>query len=143
MRRYLYRGVSDVQHRQGIALHPRNTKPFIAPALFDVAPFDVNTFGDSSLNAAIDHVHGTDDKRLSGISTTTSKSVAKEFARNGGRGGWIYTFSVARIKRLGIEQVAMWPILAPDDSTFRHKEVILYCNPPGPLDERIIVCVER
>ena len=66
-----------------------------------------------------------------------------EFARNGGRGGWIYSLSVARIKRLGIEQVAMWPILATTESTIRRKEVILYCDPPAPLDERIVLCIER
>lgn len=140
MRRYLYRGVNDDQHVRGIGLEPRNRELFSAPALADEAQFDVHTWDSSPTNAAIDHTRG---RKLSGVSATSSKRVAERFAANDGKGGWVYTFAVSRLRCHGIQQIDMAEILPATDSTYADREVILVAEPPGPIDHATLVCVER
>jgi hypothetical protein len=103
----LYRGVSDSQHRNGIALAPASLERFNAPALFDHARFDVHEWDESPTNAALDHVEGLE---RCGVSTSTSREIALRFAADRGRGGWIYVLSRSKVRELGVtEYDAVYP----------------------------------
>ena len=136
----LYRGVSDSQHRGGTALAPASLKPFSAAALFDRARFDVHHWDESPVNAALDHVDGL--KRC-GVSTSISREVARQFASDYGRGGWIYVLSRARLGGLGVTEYNMQLLLPRTDKEWADCEVILVCDPPGTIPLAAVADVEE
>ncbi|MGZ3372269.1 MAG: hypothetical protein ACXU9O_03270 [Gemmatimonadaceae bacterium] len=63
-----------------------------------------------------------------------SRVVARQ-----GHGGWLYVLSRSKLRELGVYQYDMHLLIAPSDKEWGEDEIILVCDPPGPIDSAAIV----
>ncbi len=102
---WLYRGVDQEMHAQGVGLRPRNSARVFRRDVRNDGTWKYDgsvIYGDPTSQAV--HAHQLDSEAFDGpgLSFSLDESVARHFATQGGLGpGVVYVVSVQQLKTLG------------------------------------------
>jgi hypothetical protein len=128
----------------GGELRPKKSGSFSRSPEWGRDQFGNCFWGDSPLNAVVEHQRHQAGYPTSGVSTTPLKSRARYYATRGGEiaEGVLYLIDVARCDALG---VVMYRVneLVPQPSIPEDEEVVLVASDFGPLPADVVVGIER
>ena len=136
----LYRGIHESKFRDVLsALTPKQRKPFLKAASWDVAEWDTSSWNASEANAVIEHQHAQAGLPTSGLSTTPHFARARFYAigRCQSGCGFVLVIDPAKAAELGVScyvvnDVVRNPAIPEDD------EIILVARDFGPLPEQLV-----
>ena len=141
----LYRGVNEDLHiKQNGELNPKISRPFTSSPRYDQAEWDNAYWGESELNAVIDHQQHQAGYPTSGISTTPHLARAIYYATCAGKypTGYIYVIDRSKCKVLGVSVYVVNEIV-PMPSIFEDDEVILVAKDFGTLPDSLVIDVHK
>ena len=145
MLRYLYRGVNPQLHNvnAGRLVPKAQGVPFKQGVYWDSPTWywdDGSTYGESSINAVIQHERDSSKNPTSGVSTTPLIETAKRYATHDGNypSGYVYKIDIELLEKYEVSMYqvaahATWPAI-PDN-----REVILVAKDFGILPSEIVV----
>lgn len=140
---YLYRGVSaDMHEAQKGELRPKLFTPFSRNPEFGRDEWGNCFWGDTSLNAVVEHQRHQAGYPTSGISTTPHFERARFYATCGHKlqNGYIYTIARDRCYTHGVTLYVVNDIV-PQPSVIDDDEVILVASDFGILPSEIVIDV--
>jgi hypothetical protein len=143
--RLLYRGVSVEMHKtQGGVLRPKQFAPFTRTPEFGRDEWNNCFWGDSSLNAVVEHQRHQAGYPTSGVSTTPHLERARFYATHGGEvsDGYIYVIDRNLCQSRGVTLYVVNDIV-PQPSIIKDDEVILVAQDFGVVTSDVIIDVVR
>jgi hypothetical protein len=141
----LYRGVNAVMHDAlNAELRPKQFAPFTRAPEFGRDEWGNCFWGDSSLNAVVEHQRHQAGYPTSGVSTTPHFERARYYATEGGtnQGGYIYVINPDLCRAHGVTLYAVND-LVPQPFVVEDNEVILVAQDFGVIPSVVVVNVVR
>ncbi|MCF8459792.1 MAG: hypothetical protein K9G46_03645 [Flavobacteriales bacterium] len=123
--RFLYRGVSKAMYEEGHGLKPKGTS--LLKVLTHNGDFKYDgsmTVGESQANAILAHQLDSGKYPTSGVSTSFSFQIAKEYATYNGQPGYVYELDRMRFLEFYVEEFIVSKIVA---------------KPYKPFDDEVII----
>jgi hypothetical protein len=141
-RRFLYRGVSKIQHERQEGLRSKDHgHAFDYPSKWDESQWDVETWDSSATNAVVQHQQG---QKTSGVSTSLSFRVARKYALHDGQNpeGFVYKIDRRLASKHGITEHLVKKYMT-HAKVPKDEEVILESANFDMLPAEIVVAVRR
>lgn len=142
---HLYRGVStEMYEAQGGELRPKQFVPFTRAPEFGRDEWNNCFWGDSSLNAVVEHQRHQAGYPTSGVSTTLHLERARFYATRGGEflAGYIYVIDRNLCHSCGVTLYVVNDIV-PQPSIVEDDEVILVAQDFGVIPFGVVIDVVR
>ncbi len=139
--RHLYRGVNDEMHKAYRAeLRPKQFTPFTRAPEFGRDEWDNCFYGDSPLNAVVEHQRFQAGYPTSGVSTTPFLERARFYATRGGElsSGYIYVIDPKLCRAHGVMLYSVNDIV-PQPSIAADDEVILVAQDFGVIPAAVVI----
>ena len=142
---HLYRGVSaEIHEAQRGELRPKLITPFTRYPEWGRDEWGNCFWGDSSLNAVVEHQRDQAGYPTSGVSTTPYLERARFYATRGGEflAGYIYVIDLNLCRCNGVTCYAVNDIV-PQPSIIEDEEVILVAQDFGVIPSSVVIDVVK
>jgi len=141
----LYRGLHQSKYKSlASILTPKVFEHFMKPPKYGIAQWNCSTWGESEINAVIEHQHNQLGLPTSGLSTTPIFERAKFYALGRYKTGFGYVISIdsESLPALGVKQFVVNDIVRKP-SILDDQEVILVAESFGSIPEQAVIEVTK